>query len=58
LHDRYFGHHASGDIDLENKPAAALLRDAVEELFGTIQILAWDSKAAHAVSWLSARNAG
>ena len=43
---------------LEKKPEATRLRAAVEELFGTIQILAWDSQAAHAYgrlrAWMSA----
>jgi tRNA(fMet)-specific endonuclease VapC len=33
---------------LENKPEATRLRAAVEEFFGSVQILAWDSNAARA----------
>jgi tRNA(fMet)-specific endonuclease VapC len=40
---------------LESKPVAARLRASVEELFGTLQILAWDSNAAHAYGRLRAR---
>jgi tRNA(fMet)-specific endonuclease VapC len=40
---------------LESKPAAARLRASVEELFGTLQILAWDYNAAHAYGRLRAR---
>jgi tRNA(fMet)-specific endonuclease VapC len=40
---------------LTKKPASARLRDAVEEFLATIQILAWDSNAAHAYGRLRAR---
>lgn len=40
---------------LESKPAALRLRESVEELFGTLQILSWDSHAAHAYGRLRAR---
>ncbi len=40
---------------LESKPAAPRLRRSVEELFGTLQILASDSNAAYAYGRLRAR---
>jgi tRNA(fMet)-specific endonuclease VapC len=40
---------------LENKPGAKRLRAAVEELLGVVQILPWDSDAAHAYGRLRAK---
>lgn len=40
---------------LENKPEAVRLRSAVQQLFGTVQILSWDSAAAQAYGRLLAR---
>jgi tRNA(fMet)-specific endonuclease VapC len=40
---------------LENKPQATRLRAAVEELFGTVQTLPWDTGAARAYGKLRAR---
>ena len=40
---------------IENKPEATRLRSAVEELLDSVQILSWDSAAAHAYGRLRAR---
>ena len=40
---------------LENKPGATRLRAAIEDFLGVVQILPWDSAAAHAYSRLRAR---